>query len=57
MAYTAADIVIARAGAVTISELAIKKKPTIFIPSPNVTNDHQTKNILPLLNKKAVLVV
>ncbi|MCP3659692.1 MAG: UDP-N-acetylmuramate--L-alanine ligase [Bacteroidetes bacterium] len=56
-AYAAADLVIARAGAVTISELSIKKKPTIFIPSPNVTNDHQTKNILSLHKKNAAIII
>ncbi len=57
MAYAAADLVIARAGAITISELAIKKKPTIFIPSPNVTNDHQTKNIASLIKKDAAILI
>ncbi|MFW9929608.1 MAG: UDP-N-acetylmuramate--L-alanine ligase [Candidatus Thorarchaeota archaeon] len=54
-AYTVADVVIARAGAITISELAFKKKPTIFVPSPNVTNDHQNKNIANLLKNNAIL--
>ncbi|NQX85144.1 MAG: undecaprenyldiphospho-muramoylpentapeptide beta-N-acetylglucosaminyltransferase [Flavobacteriaceae bacterium] len=44
MAYAAADIIISRAGAGSVSELCIVGKPTIFIPSPNVSEDHQTKN-------------
>ncbi len=57
IAYAAADIVIARAGALTISELAIRKKPTIFVPSPNVANDHQFKNVEALLEKDAALLI
>ncbi len=56
-AYSAADIVVARAGALTISELALKKKPTILIPSPNVANNHQVKNVKPLLEKEAIIVI
>jgi UDP-N-acetylglucosamine--N-acetylmuramyl-(pentapeptide) pyrophosphoryl-undecaprenol N-acetylglucosamine transferase len=44
MAFAAADIVISRAGAGTISELCLVKKPSILVPSPNVAEDHQTKN-------------
>jgi len=44
MAYAVADMVISRAGAGSVSELSIVGKPTIFIPSPNVAEDHQTKN-------------
>ncbi len=54
-AYSAADVVVARAGALTISELALKKKPAIFIPSPNVANNHQVKNIKPLLEEEAII--
>lgn len=56
-AYAAADIVVARAGAGTIAELAVAQKPTIFVPSPNVTADHQTHNVLPLVAKEAALMV
>ncbi len=56
-AYAAADVIISRAGAGTISELAIVGKPTILIPSPNVAEDHQTKNALSLSEKKAALLI
>jgi UDP-N-acetylglucosamine--N-acetylmuramyl-(pentapeptide) pyrophosphoryl-undecaprenol N-acetylglucosamine transferase len=48
LAYAAADVVVARAGALTISELCIVGKPAILVPSPNVAEDHQTKNALAL---------
>ncbi|MBN2636578.1 MAG: undecaprenyldiphospho-muramoylpentapeptide beta-N-acetylglucosaminyltransferase [Prolixibacteraceae bacterium] len=57
LAYAAADLVISRAGAGTISELCLVGKPSILIPSPNVSEDHQTKNALALVNKKAALMV
>lgn len=57
LAYAAADIVVARAGAGTIAELCLAQKPTIFVPSPNVTDDHQTKNVLPLVAKDAAVLV
>lgn len=57
LAYAAADFVISRAGASSISELCIVGKPTIFIPSPNVTEDHQTKNALAVVEKKAALLL
>ncbi|MEL6358788.1 MAG: undecaprenyldiphospho-muramoylpentapeptide beta-N-acetylglucosaminyltransferase, partial [Bacteroidota bacterium] len=57
LAYAVADIVVARAGAGTIAELCIAQKPTIFVPSPNVTDDHQTKNVLPLVAKEAAVLV
>lgn len=57
LAYAASDIVVARAGAGTIAELCLAQKPTIFVPSPNVTDDHQTKNVLPLVKKEAALMV
>lgn len=57
LAYAVANIVVARAGAGTIAELCIAQKPTIFVPSPNVTNDHQTKNVLPLIAKDAAVLV
>ncbi|HJN64256.1 MAG TPA: undecaprenyldiphospho-muramoylpentapeptide beta-N-acetylglucosaminyltransferase [Flavobacteriales bacterium] len=56
-AYGAADIIISRAGAIAISELCCISKPTILIPSPNVSEDHQTKNAQAVVNKKAALLV
>jgi UDP-N-acetylglucosamine--N-acetylmuramyl-(pentapeptide) pyrophosphoryl-undecaprenol N-acetylglucosamine transferase len=56
-AYAAADIIISRAGALSISELQIVGKPVILIPSPNVTDDHQTKNALSLSNNEAAILV
>jgi UDP-N-acetylglucosamine--N-acetylmuramyl-(pentapeptide) pyrophosphoryl-undecaprenol N-acetylglucosamine transferase len=55
-AYSAADIIISRAGG-TISELAIIGKPTILMPSPNVADDHQTSNVIDLVNKHAAVLV
>ena len=57
LAYSAADIVISRAGASTVSELCIVKKPAIFVPSPNVAEDHQTKNAMALVNIKAAIMI
>ncbi len=57
MAYAAADLVISRAGAGTISELCLVGKAAILVPSPNVAEDHQTKNALALVEKKAALMV
>ncbi len=54
-AYAAADIVISRAGALSIAELQVVGKPTIFVPSPNVTDDQQTKNVLALTAKNAAI--
>jgi UDP-N-acetylglucosamine--N-acetylmuramyl-(pentapeptide) pyrophosphoryl-undecaprenol N-acetylglucosamine transferase len=56
-AFAAADVIISRAGAGTISELCLVGKPVILVPSPNVAEDHQTKNALALLNKKAAVMV
>lgn len=56
-AYAAADIIVSRAGAGTISELAIVGKPVILIPSPNVAEDHQTKNAKALAHVKAALFI
>ncbi len=53
MAYSAADLIVCRAGALTISELAIVKKPAILVPSPNVAEDHQTKNAMALVRENA----
>lgn len=57
LAYIAADIVISRAGALSISELCLVKKPVIFVPSPNVAEDHQTKNAMALVEKNAAIIV
>lgn len=56
-AYSAADLVISRAGAGSISEFCLLAKPVILVPSPNVAEDHQTKNALALVNKDAALYV
>jgi len=56
-AYKAADLVISRAGAGSISEFCLLGKPVILVPSPNVAEDHQTKNALALVNKHAALYV
>ena len=56
-AYEVADLVISRSGACTISELQLVGKPTIFVPSPNVAEDHQTKNAMALVEKDAALMV
>lgn len=57
MAYTAADLVISRAGAGAISELCLIGKPTIFMPSPNVAEDHQTANAQALVQQNAAYMV
>jgi UDP-N-acetylglucosamine--N-acetylmuramyl-(pentapeptide) pyrophosphoryl-undecaprenol N-acetylglucosamine transferase len=57
LAYAAADVVISRAGALAISELCIAKKPCLLVPSPNVAEDHQTKNAMALVNEGAALIV
>ncbi len=57
LAFCAADVIISRAGAGTISELAIVAKPVILVPSPNVAEDHQTQNAFSLVNKKAAVLV
>jgi len=56
-AFAAADIIISRAGAGTISELCLVGKPVILVPSPNVAEDHQTKNALSLSERGAAIVV
>jgi len=56
-AFAIADIVITRAGAGTISELCLLAKPVILIPSPNVAEDHQTKNALALVEKNAAILI
>ena len=57
LVYAAADIVISRAGASSVSELCIVGKPVIFIPSPNVAEDHQTKNAQAIVNKKGAILL
>ncbi|MBL87325.1 MAG: undecaprenyldiphospho-muramoylpentapeptide beta-N-acetylglucosaminyltransferase [Winogradskyella sp.] len=57
MAYAAADVIISRAGAISVSELCIVGKPTIFIPSPNVAEDHQTKNAQAVAEKNAAILI
>ena len=56
-AYEVADVVISRSGACTVSELCLAKKPTLFVPSPNVAEDHQTKNAKALVDKGAAMMV
>ena len=57
LAYAAAEVVISRAGALSVSELALARQPVIFVPSPNVTEDHQTKNAMALVEKGAAWIV
>ena len=57
LAYAVADLVVSRAGASSISELCLVHKPAIFVPSPNVAEDHQAKNAQALVNHKAALLV
>jgi UDP-N-acetylglucosamine--N-acetylmuramyl-(pentapeptide) pyrophosphoryl-undecaprenol N-acetylglucosamine transferase len=57
LAYAAADAVVARAGASTVSELCIVKKPAILVPLPTAAEDHQTKNCIALVERKAALLV
>ena len=56
-AYEVADVVISRSGACTVSELCLVGKPTLFVPSPNVAEDHQTKNARALVDKDAAVMV
>lgn len=56
-AYAAADIVVARAGAMTVAELCVVKKPVLFVPYPFAAEDHQTINAMQLVNKNAALMV
>lgn len=57
LAYTLADLVISRAGACSISELCLLGKPSILVPSPNVAEDHQTKNARALSSREAALLI
>ncbi len=56
-AYAAADVIVSRAGAISVSELCLIGKPIILVPSPNVAEDHQTKNAMALVQKDAALLV
>ena len=57
LAYASADFVISRAGASSVSELCVVGKPVIFIPSPNVSEDHQTKNAIAITKNNAALLI
>ena len=57
LAYAAADVIVSRAGAMSISELCLVGKPAILVPSPNVSEDHQTKNAMALVNSNAAIMV
>ena len=57
LAYSMADVVISRAGAISVSELCLVHKPTILVPSPNVAEDHQTKNAMALVEKNAAILI
>lgn len=57
LAYAASDVVISRAGALSISELCLAKRPTILVPSPNVAEDHQTRNAMSLVNEQAAMMI
>ena len=56
-AYKAADLVVSRAGASSISEFCLIGKPVILVPSPNVAEDHQTKNAMALVDRQAAIYV
>ncbi len=57
LAYAAADIIVSRAGAISVSEVCLIGKPVILVPSPNVSEDHQTKNAMALVNEDAAVLV
>jgi UDP-N-acetylglucosamine--N-acetylmuramyl-(pentapeptide) pyrophosphoryl-undecaprenol N-acetylglucosamine transferase len=57
LGYAASDVVISRAGALSISELCLAKRPVILVPSPNVAEDHQTKNAQALVNENAAVLI
>lgn len=57
LAFAVSDVVVSRAGAGTISELCLVRKPTIFVPSPNVAEDHQTKNAMTLVKNNAAMMI
>jgi UDP-N-acetylglucosamine--N-acetylmuramyl-(pentapeptide) pyrophosphoryl-undecaprenol N-acetylglucosamine transferase len=57
LAYAAADLIVSRAGAISVSEVCLVGKPVILVPSPNVAEDHQTKNAMALVQKNAAVLV
>jgi UDP-N-acetylglucosamine--N-acetylmuramyl-(pentapeptide) pyrophosphoryl-undecaprenol N-acetylglucosamine transferase len=57
LAYAVADVIVSRAGAATISEICLLGKPAILVPSPNVAEDHQTKNAMALVKNNAALMI
>ena len=57
LAYAAADVIVSRAGAMSVSELCLVSKPTILVPSPNVSEDHQTKNAMALVDERAAILI
>lgn len=57
LTYTLADVIVSRAGALSISELQLVGKPAILVPSPNVTEDHQTHNAMALVKNRAALII
>lgn len=57
LAYAVSDLVVSRAGASSVSEMAVAGKPSILVPSPNVAEDHQTKNALAMVNRQAAIMV
>lgn len=57
LAYAAANVVVSRAGALSISELCLVKKPAVLVPSPNVAEDHQTKNAMTLVHERAAIMI
>lgn len=57
LAYALADVIVSRAGAISVSELCLVHKPSILVPSPNVAEDHQTHNAMALVNKQAAILV
>ncbi len=57
LAYAAADVIISRSGASSVSELCAAHKAVIFVPSPNVAEDHQTHNAMALVRKDAAMIV
>ena len=57
LAYCISDLIISRAGALSISELTLAGKPSILVPSPNVSEDHQTKNAMSLVKKSAAILI
>lgn len=57
LAYAAANVVVSRAGALSISELCLTRKPAVLVPSPNVAEDHQTKNAMALVKEDAACII